>query len=177
MSDPEENIKARIQPKIRAALQTVAREKYPSRFRIDKADFKKLVKIITIERIIPNDSCKPDAPQHEHTVDLSVQADFKIRVYSTFSVNKGAAIGCGLGTAAGAVGGTVGGIAAGVVFALILGGSLLMQYIKYCGILGGVSGGVFSAIAGGCLGAFIGLYAAAVNGAADSFMVALLKFL
>ncbi len=166
MSDPEENVKARIQPKIRAALVTVARERHPYGFRIDKDDFKKFMEIITIERIIPNDSCKPNAPQHEHTVDLSVQADFKICVYSTFS-GKGAAIGCGLGTAVGAVGGTAGGIGAGVLYDYILSVAVPGSNSIFGIFGGGIVGVLGGVLTGGGFGACIGAHAAA----ADSSMV------
>ncbi len=167
MADLEENIKARIQPKIRAALETVAREKHPNGFRIDKEDFKKLMKIITIERIRSNDSCKPNAPPHAHRVCISVQADFQIRVYSTFPVKKGSVIGCCAGAAIGAVGGTLGGIGGGAIFGYVVS----IPYKVLFGIICGVVGGIGSVIAGEVFGACIGAYAAAVNGAADSSMV------
>ncbi len=177
MSDPEENIKVHFRGQIRIAIRTVAKEMHSKGSRIDKDDFKSLMEIITIERIIPNDSCKPNAPQHEHRVCISVQADFRIRVYSTNPVNKGLGIGCGLGTAAGVAGGTTGGVAAG--------GALIGATVPVCGLLTlvgsiplvavsvvvGCFGGVF---AGGCFGACIGAGAGAVIGAADSnntFMV------
>ncbi len=165
MSDPEENIKARIQPKIRAALETVARENHPNGFRIDKDDFKRLMKNITIERIRSNDSS--NAPQHEHGVCISVQADFQIRVYSTFPVKKGAVIGCCAGAAIGAVGGIVGGIGGGAIFGYVV----FIPYRVLFGIIGGVVGCFGGVIAGEVFGACIGADAAAVNGAADSSMV------
>ncbi len=170
MSDPEENIKARIQPKIRAALETVAREIHPNGFRIDKDDFERFMEVITIDTIIPNDSCKPDAPPHAHSVCISVQADFQIRVYSTISVKKGAAIGCRLGVAAGAVGGTAGGIAAGVVFGPMVPvvGVVYVPYNILFGIIGGLVGCFGGVAAGEGFGACIGAGAGTVIGAADS---------
>ncbi len=167
MSDLEENVKASIQPKIRAALETSAKERHPNGFRIDKDDLKRLMKNITIERIISNDNCKPNALPHAHKVCVSVQADFQIRVYSSILVKKGAAIGCCAGATIGIFGGTVGGTGSGAFFGLVV----LASYRVLFGLIGGVVGGIGGVIVGSGFGAYIGAYAGAVNGAADSSMV------
>ena len=160
MSDPEENVKARIQPKIRAAVETVARERRPNGFRVDKDDFERLMEVITIERIRSNENCSSSMSLHAHRVDLSVQADLQIRVYPMSPVKKGAAIGGGAGAVVGAAGGTAGGIAAGAVIGSV---------VPVAGtIVGGIIGGVVGFFGGLAAGGSVGAGAGAGIGAADS---------
>ncbi len=155
MSDPKKNPKA-IEPKIIAAIETVARERLPNGFRIDRDDLKSIMGIITIDKTRPGNSCS-----HVHEVELSVQpADFRLRVYSRLPVKQGAAIAGGLGAAVGAAGGTAGGIAAGAAIGTIVpvAGNIVG------GIIGGVVGFFGGLVAGGGAGAGTG----AGLGAADS---------
>ncbi len=149
MSDPEEIIKARIKPKIRAALETAAREMHPNGFRIDKDNFERLMEIITIERILPNDSCKPNSLPHAHRVCISVQADFQICVYLALPVKKGAALAGDVVTVAGATGGTAGGIAAGALIGSVVPGAGTLVG----GLIGGIVGGIGGLFAGGNIAA------------------------
>ncbi len=149
MSDLEENIKARIKPKIRAALETAAREKDSKGSRIDNDDFQRFMEIITIEKIVPNDSCKPNAPQHAHRVCISVQADFQICVYPKLPVRHGPALGGDVVTVAGATGGTAGGIAAGALIGSVVPGAGTLVG----GLIGGIVGGIGGLFAGGNIAA------------------------
>ncbi len=164
MSNPEENTKTRIQPKIRAALQTVARERRPNGFHIDKDDFERFMDVITVERIRSNENCSSsmsNPPPHAHRLDLSVQpVDLQIRVYPLSPVKKGAAIGGGAGAAVGAAGGTAGGIAAGAVIGSIVpvAGTIIG------GIIGGVAGFFGGLVAGGGIGAGAGAGIGAADG-------------
>ena len=131
----KEDIKAHIQPKILAALETAARERHPNGFRINTFEFEKFMEIIKIERIRSNENCCSSMSPHAHKVDLSVQANFEIGVFPPEVIIGGVA-----GAAVGAVGGTTGGVATGAAIGSIVpvAGTIIGGFIG--GIVGGISG-------------------------------------
>ncbi len=170
MSNPEADIKAHIKPKIRASLETVAKEKHPTGYEI-LDEFEELMEIITIERIRSNKNCSsslsmPNSPLHVHRVCISVQADFKIRIYPLLPAGVGATVGGTVGT----VGGTVGGIAAGAAIGSIVpvAGNIIGGIIG--GIVGSLSGFGFGAGVGGGTGAAVGLVRVTTVCASDIFL-------
>ena len=156
MSNTKENtIKTLIQPQIKAALETVAREILPNGFHIDRDDLKSFMKIITVVKERPRNS-----GSLAQDLELSVQTDFRIRVYPRLPVKQGAAIAGGLGAGLGAAGGTAGGIAAGALIGSVVPGPGT--------IIGGIIGGVLGLFGGLAVGGGAGASTGVGLGAADS---------
>ncbi len=154
MSNTKEN-KTRIQPHIEEFLATVAREILPNGFHIDRDDLKSLMRIITVVKKTPRNS-----GSLAQDWELSVQADFRIRVYSRLPVKQGAAIAGGIGAGLGVVGGTAGGITAGAVIGSV---------VPVAGtVVGGIIGGVLGFFGGLAVGGSAGASTGAGLGAADS---------
>ena len=95
-----------------------------------------------------------------HTVRLTVQADYPIRVYDRKPVHVGAGVGGGTGGVVGGAAGIGGGIAAG---------ALIGSIVPVAGtIIGGAIGGVVGGIGGAVAGAGVGSGAGAAGGAIRS---------
>ena len=89
---------------------------------------------------------------HSHKIRLSVQADFKIRVYCAKPVKIGAAAGGGTGAVVGAAGGATGGAAVGA----LVGSVVPVAGTIVGGVIGGIVGGIGGFIGGGAAAAGVG---------------------
>ncbi len=146
--------KSKVREEMRAALETAAEERYPGGYRIDEEDFEKFVKRIGIEETLQavNSLTPSNAHPSPHQLHLTVQAGFKIHMYPSMPVKKGAAIGGGVGAVAGVAGGAAGGVAAGA----LIGSVVPIAGTIIGGIIGGILGGVGGGLAGGGVGAGVG---------------------